>query len=144
MIRMIFTVAVSLLSAPASAQDAPLLWQGLKVGMSKQEVSGDYRKGSLVRVVLRFGDLMAASRQSWDQGLECQRIVRASIVSRYGEPADVGRRVFEGEETGDKMLWLIGDVTIEFYTQDRRPFTVIQYKYTPNAKPVVPSAADKL
>lgn len=158
-----WVVALSLMASPVIAQEPVTLWQDLKVGMTKAEVaalyptgkvsltpqceakvSGDYRKGLLVGVVLKFGDLMGASQQAWNQGLECQSIVRASIVSRYGQPAEVGRRVFQGKETGDQMFWLNGPVTIEFYAQDRRPFTVVQYSYTPPPTPVPPSAAGKL
>lgn len=165
MTKIMFAAALGLLASTASAQDSIVLWQDLRAGMSKADVStlyptgkvsltpeceakvsGQYRKGLLVGVVLKFGDLMAASKQAWNQGLECQRIVRASIVSRYGEPAEVGRRVFQGKETGDQMFWVSGPVTIEFYAQDRRPFTVIQYNYTytPPPTPTPPSAADKL
>ena len=159
-----FALALGLLASPAIAQDTVTLWQNLKAGMSKAEVtalyptgkvsltpqceakvSGQYRKGLLTGVVLKFGDLMAAGKKEWNQGLECQKTVRASIVARYGDPAEVGRRVdLQGRETGDNMYWFNDDVMVEFYAQDRRPFTVIQYNFTPPATPVAPSAASKL
>ena len=132
----------------SAAPQAPILWQNLTVGMTKDQVKalypdgtvnltpeckakvvGDYGKGGLQSVVVRFGDLYAAGKSSWNSALLCQKIVRASIIEKYGEPDATGRHEISGLNKGDKYEWLKGSLYISFYAQDGRPWTVIQYRY---------------
>lgn len=163
--KTLWALPITLIASSVAAMSEPtILWQNLVVGMSKAEVTalyptgkvmlteqceakvvGDFSKGRLVKVVLKFGDIYAAGRGAWGQALECQKIVRASIISRYGEPTQESIRIAEGRATGEILLWELNLTLVEFYAQEGRPFTVIQYHYVPPPKPpIAPAAANKL
>ena len=94
--------------------------------------------------VSRFGDLYAAGRDSWNNALQCQKVVRASIIERYGEPDAAGRHEVSNMNKGDEYKWLKNSLYISFYAQDGRPWTVIEYRYVPPEGLTRPTAASKL
>lgn len=158
--------AIFFFVSSAAHSQSITLWQNLTVGMSKAEVKalypdgkvsltpdceanvkGNYAGGRLISAFLKFGDWVGAGRSKWDQGLNCQAIVRASLFSRYGEPSTTTRRLdYKGVDTGEKLTWLIAPLSIEFYAADRAPLTVVQYIFSApeSGSSVPPLAKDKL
>jgi hypothetical protein len=156
---LLFAVAIS--SQP--------LWKDLYPGMTKDEVKllyptgktaltktceakviPQYRKGELEAVWLRFGDLMAAGKKEWNAALECQAIVKSSIVEKYGEPAEcevIEKRnpMFKDLITyGDQCTFQKGQLKVTFYVERERPFTVITHEQLESPAEVKPDAADNL
>lgn len=142
------------------------LWQNLEYGMSRAEVRAlyphgttlltpdcearilpRYTRGALTSVSLRFGDIVTASRDRWNQALRCQEIIKVSLDERYGSPVQSG--VQEGlppmRELSDTAVYVSGQLRIELSARQRQPFTVVTYGLasTPQRE-VRPDAAGKL